>query len=51
MLAEAREIRNGRPVLTTNCAHGEGIESVAEWSCYEGCFYGSGKLDTQAEGR
>ena len=35
MLAEAREIRNGRPVLTTNCAQGEGIESVAEWLCYE----------------
>jgi urease accessory protein len=35
MLAEAREIRNGRPVMTTNCTRGEGIESVAEWLCYE----------------
>jgi urease accessory protein len=35
MLAEAREIRNGRPVMTNNCARGEGIESVAEWLCYE----------------
>ena len=28
MLAEAREVRNSRPVATTNCARGEGIESV-----------------------
>ena len=35
MLAEASEIRNGRPVMTTDCARGEGIENVAEWLCYE----------------
>ncbi len=35
MLAEAREVRNGRPVMTTNCARGEGIESVADWLCHE----------------
>jgi urease accessory protein len=35
MLVEATELRNGRPVITTNCARGEGIENVAEWLCYE----------------
>ena len=30
MLAEARQVRAGRPVLTTNCATGEGIDQVVE---------------------
>ena len=29
MLAEARTVRGGRPVLATNCRTGEGIEAVA----------------------
>jgi urease accessory protein len=35
MLAEASEVRNGRAVMTTNCARGEGIEEVAERLCHE----------------
>jgi len=30
MLAEARQVRDGRPVLTTNCATGEGIDALVE---------------------
>ena len=30
MLAEARGVRGGRPVLTTNCRLGEGIDAVVE---------------------
>jgi urease accessory protein len=30
MLQEARSVRDGRPVLTTNCRLGEGIESIVE---------------------
>jgi urease accessory protein len=30
MLQEARSVREGRPVLTTNCRLGEGIESIVE---------------------
>jgi len=30
MLAEARQVRDGRPVLTTNCATGEGIDDLVE---------------------
>lgn len=33
MLAEAKEVRGGRPVVTTNCALGEGIEAVADRLC------------------
>jgi urease accessory protein len=28
MLAEAREVRDGRPILLTNCATGEGVDAV-----------------------
>jgi urease accessory protein len=35
MLVEASAVRNGRPVMITNCARGEGIEGVAERLCYE----------------
>lgn len=30
MLQEARDVRGGRPVLTTNCRLGEGIDAVVE---------------------
>jgi urease accessory protein len=30
MVEEAREVRGGRPVLTTNCRLGEGIDAVVE---------------------
>jgi urease accessory protein len=30
MLKEARQVRDGRPVLTTNCATGEGIDELVE---------------------
>lgn len=30
MLAEARIVRDGRPVLTTNCRLGEGIDAIVE---------------------
>ncbi len=28
MLREASEVRGGRPVLTTNCRDGEGIDAI-----------------------
>jgi urease accessory protein len=30
MLAEARDVRQGRPVILTNCRTGEGVDSVVE---------------------
>jgi len=30
MLAEAQQVRNGKPVIMTNCAAGEGIDQVLE---------------------
>lgn len=30
MLKEARDVRNGRPVIATNCQTGEGIDAVVE---------------------
>jgi urease accessory protein len=30
MLAEAKQVRNGKPVIMTNCAVGEGIDQVLE---------------------
>lgn len=33
MVAEANEVRGGRPVLTTNCSRGEGIVAVADRLC------------------
>ncbi|MGE4660465.1 MAG: urease accessory protein UreG [Arenicellales bacterium] len=30
MLAEAKQVRNGKPVIMTNCAAGEGIDQVLE---------------------
>jgi urease accessory protein len=30
MLAEARDVRHGRPVLLTNCRTGEGVDAVVE---------------------
>jgi urease accessory protein len=30
MLAEARDVRQGRPVLLTNCRTGEGVDAVVE---------------------
>ncbi|BBE74880.1 urease accessory protein UreG [Oharaeibacter diazotrophicus] len=30
MLAEARAVRGGRPVLVTNCRRGEGVDAVAD---------------------
>lgn len=33
MISEASEVRGGRPVLTTNCSRGEGIEAVADRLC------------------
>lgn len=30
MTAEANEVRNGKPVLLTNCATGEGVKAVAD---------------------
>ena len=30
MLGEAEEVRNGRPVLVTNCRTGEGLDRVAD---------------------
>lgn len=30
MLAEARDVRQGRPVMLTNCRSGEGVEAVVE---------------------
>jgi len=30
MLREAKEVRGGRPVLTTNCATGEGVDQVVD---------------------
>jgi urease accessory protein len=35
MIEEANEVRDGRAVLTTNCARGEGIEAVADRLCRE----------------
>ena len=30
MVREAKEVRDGRPVLITNCRSGEGIEAVVD---------------------
>ena len=30
MVREAKEVRDGKPVLLTNCATGEGVEAVIE---------------------
>ncbi len=30
MVREARQVRDGKPVLLTNCATGEGVEAVME---------------------
>ncbi|MGD9744003.1 MAG: GTP-binding protein, partial [Dongiaceae bacterium] len=30
MVAEAKEVRGGRPILLTNCATGEGVDAVVQ---------------------
>jgi urease accessory protein len=38
MLKEAAEVRGGRPVLTTNCATGEGVDEVVDFICSQVLF-------------
>lgn len=38
MIAEANEVRSGRPVLVTNCATGEGVDAVVERLAYDVLF-------------
>jgi urease accessory protein len=38
MLTEACSVRSGRPVLTTNCRTGEGIEAVVRHLEHEALF-------------
>lgn len=38
MLAEARGVRDGRPILLTNCATGEGVDAVVERIAHEVLF-------------
>jgi urease accessory protein len=38
MVREAREVRNSRPVLLTNCATGEGVDAVVEQIAREVLF-------------
>jgi urease accessory protein len=38
MMREAREVRAGRPMLTTNCATGEGVDAVVEQIAREVLF-------------
>ncbi len=35
MIAEAEEVRGGKPVLQTNCATGDGLEAVVERLCHD----------------
>jgi urease accessory protein len=35
MLREAGHVRDGKPVLLTNCATGEGVEAVVERLCHD----------------
>ena len=30
MMAEARDVRSGRPVMLTNCRTGEGVDAIVE---------------------
>ena len=38
MIAEANDVRSGRPVLVTNCATGEGVDAVVERLAHEVLF-------------
>ena len=38
MIAEANEVRSGRPVLVTNCATGEGVDAVVERLAHDVLF-------------
>ena len=38
MLKEASDVRGGRPVLTTNCATGEGVDEVVDFICSQVLF-------------
>jgi urease accessory protein len=35
MIREAEEVRGGKPVLSTNCAVGAGVDAVIERLCYD----------------
>lgn len=38
MIAESIEVRNGKPVLTTNCASGEGVDAVMDQLMHDVIF-------------
>jgi urease accessory protein len=38
MLAEANEVRGGRPVTATNLRTGEAVEAVADATCHSVLF-------------
>ncbi|WP_027135279.1 urease accessory protein UreG [Geminicoccus roseus] len=38
MLAEAKAVRGGRPILATNCRKGEGVDQVADAICHAVLF-------------